>query len=133
MKNYRVFTSNGNYDIKAIDEKDALFQVDSQYGIAKEYVSSIREFIEPIKPAFVRVHLGFVTVNLRPDVANDLGYKEGDRFKDESSMYAAIATQNVMIVEEWYKRFDVEMPTNFAEAVEYMIKKTNNFTENVEN
>lgn len=117
-------------EIEAIDGKDALFQWCSitgydQYSIDLNEVM-MREVKKPIQPVFVRVHLGFITVNLRPDIAKDLGYKEGDRFRDEKAMYSAIGTQNIKIVTDWYEQTGQSMPDNFAAAANFMVESLQN-------
>lgn len=117
-------------EIEAIDEKDALFQWCSITG-HDQYTVDLNEvkFVEikkPIQPAFVRVHLGFITVNLIPDLAKQLGYKEGDRFPDEPSMFAAIGTQNIFIIEDFYKQRNIPMPTDLVEAANFMVESIQN-------
>ncbi len=132
MNWYRVNSPEwGLLEVQANDEKDALFQYRAQkdinYPTANELEQvTIEEFLPAIKPVFVRVHLGFITINLIPEIAEKLGYKEGDRFITEEDMFGAINVQNRHIVQMWYDDKGEEMPENFVEASKLMVERVLN-------
>lgn len=112
-------------EIQANDEKDAIFQFNARYpDYQSDEALYVEEFLPPVKPIFIRVHLGFITVNLIPEIAEKLGYKEGNRFASEKAMFDAIGVQNIHVVEMWYKDQDKEMPTDFFEAAKFMVEST---------
>lgn len=131
MRNFRiVYRNEAPVEVEANDEKGAIGIWCAMTGYDQYLIDlnevEIEEFLPPVKPMFVRVHLGFITVNLIPDLAKELGYKEGDRFKTEVDMFAAIGTQNIRIVEMWYNERNEKMPTDFLEAAKYMVEHTVN-------
>lgn len=127
MNWYRVFYDGETpIEVQASNEKDAIFQASSRLPLTAGELVSVEEFLPAVKPIFVRVHLGFITVNLIPEIAEKLVYKEGDRFSSEQAMFHAIAVQNIHIVEMWYKDRNENMPTDINEAAKFMIESTLN-------
>lgn len=123
---YSTETGIKTFELEATDEKDAKFQFYAQCDDITDGDIEIEQFIKPVQPIFARVHLGFITVNLIPEIAEKLGYKEGDRFANEKAMFDAIGTQNIHIVELWYKDRDKDMPTDFLEAAKFMVESVQN-------
>lgn len=130
MNWYRINHTNGAYlEVQALDEEDAKFQFYAQNMDIDPDTNEplyVEQFLPHVKPIFVRVHLGFITVNLIPEIAEKLGYKEGDRFANEKAMFDAIGTQNIHIIELWYKNSNKDMPTDFFEAAKFMVESIQN-------
>lgn len=121
---YKVKKKDHVFECKAWDEKDAIFQFNAQHPEYK--VDFIEEYLPPVKPLFVRVHHGFITINLIPEVAEKLGYKEGDRLATFQDFSHVVGFQNEFIVEEWFNRTGNERPENKMEAYDFMISNFSN-------
>ncbi|AXH78039.1 MAG: hypothetical protein [Microviridae sp.] len=131
MKWFRVLHSEIRpYEVEAIDEKDAIFQWESHHqvniGDLKDPHVTVEQFIKPIKPAFVRVHHGYITVNLIPEIAEKLNYKEGDRLPTFNDFMNVVDKQNEFIVDDWFNRTGNEKPINKLEAFNFMVEHFQN-------
>lgn len=131
MKWFKVFHSDARYEspieVEALDELNAQFQAYSQYpDIDSKTELRVQEFLPPIKPIFVRVHHGYITVNLIPEIAEKLGYKEGDRLPTFEDFSHVVGTQNEFIVDEWFNRTGNEKPLNRMDAFNFMVSNYSN-------
>lgn len=112
------------FECQANDEKDAIFQFKSQFP--NNEIENLEEFLPTIKPNFVRVHHGYITVNLIPEVAETLGYKEGDRLATFNDFMNVVEHQNNFIVDDWFNRTGNEKPIDKLEAFSFMVESFQN-------
>lgn len=105
----------------AKDEDDAVFQCCVEHPIETKLVSSehfiVERKLQEFKLSYVPVHFGFLTANLYPEVAKNLGLSAGSRLSNEDDFFKVVGAQNAHIIMSTIKAAGEDVPEDFGEAV----------------
>lgn len=110
----------------AKDEDDAVFQCCVEHPIETKLVSNehftVERKLQEFKLSYVPVHFGFLTANLYPEVAKNLGLSQGSRIDNEDEFFKVVGAQNAHIIAASIKHAGYDVPEDFYEAVKLFDK-----------